>query len=129
MTNLDITTLEAPVEALIQQQVAAYEAQLREALGRKLSGGQSKKRKTSESGSSRRSRATGPRRTPEQVDALATRLLAAVESTPGETMTTLAARVGVGPAELSLPASRLKKTGRVKTVGERSRTRYYAVTP
>ncbi|NOY94595.1 MAG: hypothetical protein GXP55_25740, partial [Deltaproteobacteria bacterium] len=80
MTNLDIATLEASVEALIQQQVAAYEGQLREALGRKLSGGQGKQTQD----------------------------------------------VQVG---LSLPASRLKKTGRVKTVGERSRTRYYAVTP
>jgi len=44
MTNLDIATLETSVEALIRQQVAAYEAQLREALGRKLAGGPSKKR-------------------------------------------------------------------------------------
>jgi hypothetical protein len=37
MTAIDITALEASVEALIQQQLAAYEAQLREALARTLS--------------------------------------------------------------------------------------------
>ena len=36
MTAIDITALEASVEALIQQQLAVYEAQLREALARTL---------------------------------------------------------------------------------------------
>lgn len=130
MTNLDITTLEASVEALIQQEVAAYEARLREALGRTLSGAPSKKRTAPKRGAStRRSRATGARRTPAEVEALSTRLLAAVESAPGETMTTLAASLTLATAELSLPASQLKKAGRVKTVGERSRMRYYPMTP
>jgi len=104
-----------------------------ETLGRKLSGGRSgrsKKRTAPKRGAStRRSRATGARRTPEEVEALSTRLLAAVESAPGETMTTLAASLTLGAAELSLPASQLKKAGRVKTVGERSRMRYYPMTP
>jgi len=129
MTNLDITTLEASVEALIQQQVAAYEAQLREALGRKLGGGGRNKRKASKlSASGRRSRATGPRRTPEQLEALGERLLSAVEAAPGETMVTLAASLGLTTAELARPAVQLKKAGRVKTVGERSRMRYYPLT-
>jgi len=129
MTNLDITTLEASVEALIQQQVAAYEAQLREALGRKLAGGGSKKRKPSKSQASvRQSRATGARRTPDQLEVLCERLLAAVESNAGETMVTIAARLGVTTAELARPAVQLKKAGRVKTVGERSRMRYYPMT-
>ena len=34
MTTIHITTLEASVEALIQQQLAAYELQVREALAR-----------------------------------------------------------------------------------------------
>jgi hypothetical protein len=34
MTAMDMTALEASVEALIQQRLAAYEAQLREALAR-----------------------------------------------------------------------------------------------
>ena len=127
---MDIATLEASVEALIKHQVAAYEAQLREALGRKLAGGVRRKRgEGSKSRASvRRSRATGPRRTPEELEALGVRLFAAVESSPGETMTTLAARLNLRTAELALPAERLKKDGRVKTVGERSRMRYYPMT-
>jgi len=131
MTNLDITTLEASVEALIQQQVAAYEAQLREALGRKFGGGVRKKKRTRSKStpSGRRSRATGPRRTTEELEALGKRLLSAVESAPGETMTSLAASLGLTTAELARLAVQLKKTGRVKTVGERSRMRYYPLTP
>jgi len=130
MTNLDITTLEASVEALIQQQVATYEAGLREALARKLSGHGTKKRKASKSrASGRGSRATGPRRTSEELEALSERLLSAVESNPGETMVTIATSLGLTTAELARPAVQLKKSERVKTVGERSRMRYYPMTP
>ena len=129
MTTIDITTLEASVEALIQQQVAVYEARLREALGRKLSTGRSSR-------SSRRKKRTkstaaksgARRRTPDELQALAERFFSAVESAPGETMMTLAARLGLRAQELERPVVRLRKAGRIKTVGERSRTRYYPMT-
>ena len=40
-------------------------------------------------------------------------------------MMTLAARLGLRAQELERPVVRLRKAGRIKTVGERSRTRYY----
>lgn len=126
MTTIDITTLEASVEALIKQQVAAYEAQLREALGRKLT--------RERPSSSRRKRARSaaksgaPRRTSEALEALADKFIAAVESMPGETMLTLAPQLGLSAQELERPVARLRKVGRIKTVGERSRMRYYPMT-
>ena len=127
---IDIKTLEASVEALIQQQVAAYEAQLREALGRKFStGGRgSSRRKAAKCGSSKRSASKVPRRTPEELEALAERFIAAVESAPGKTMMTLAAGLELRAKELERPVLRLKKAGRIKTVGERSFMRYYPMT-
>ena len=125
---MEITALEASVEALIRQQLAAYEAQLREALARTLS----KARPSSPRGKevkqkaapARRASST-QRRSADEIDAFAERLFEAVESTPGETMAVLAPRLGVSAKELERPAARLKKAGQIRTVGERSRMRYY----
>ncbi len=57
--------------------------------------------------------------------ALAERLYEAVRANPGALMTVLAAQVGAGPRELSRPAWLLKKTGRVRSVGQRQYTRYF----
>ena len=132
MTAIDITTLEASVEALIRQQVATFEAQLRETLGRRLSsaGNVPSRRKAARSRASpRRSSAPTPRRSPEELMALAERFFSAVDTAPGETMATLAAVLGSGAKELERPVLRLKREGRIKTVGERNRTRYYVLTP
>jgi hypothetical protein len=125
---MDITALEASVEALIQQQLAAYEAQLREALARTLS----KARPSSPRGNEVKQKATPARRasstqrrSADEIDAFAERLFEAVESAPGETMAVLAPRLGVSAKELERPAARLKKAGQIRTVGERSRMRYY----
>ncbi len=61
------------------------------------------------------------------MDALGRRFLEAVEATPGEAMVTLAARLEVSGTELAQPVLRLRRNGRIKTVGERNRTRYYAL--
>lgn len=128
MTAIDMTALEASVEALIQQQLAAYEAQLREALARTLSKARSSSprgKATKPKAAPGRRVASSQRRSAEEIDAFAERLFEAVESTPGETMAVLAPRLGVSAKELERPAARLKKKGRIKTVGERSRMRYY----
>lgn len=119
------------MEALIRQQVAAYEAQLRETLARTLTakaGGATRRTKRCKTASKSR-RAHAPRRTPEALDALGEDFIAAVESAPGETMLTLAPQLGLSAEELERPVARLKKAGRLKTVGERSRMRYYPLTP
>jgi len=128
MTAIDISALEASVEALIQQQLAAYEAQLREALARTLAkarpAAQRRKATKPKAAPARRASST-QRRSADEMDAFAARLFEAVESSPGETMAVLAPRLGVSARELERPVLRLKKAGRIKTVGERSRMRYY----
>jgi len=132
ITNLDITTIEASIEALIRQQVAAFEAQLRETLGRRLSAAgkpPSGRKATRSKRSRKRASAPVPRRSTEELKILADQFFDAVVKAPGETMATLAAGLGLRGKELERPVSRLKREGRIKTVGERNRTRYYPLTP
>ena len=44
---------------------------------------------------------------------------------PGEPMLAFAAELGATPRELHRPMMTLKRAGRVRTVGERHRTRYF----
>jgi hypothetical protein len=132
MTALDISTIEASVEALIQQQVAAYEAQLREALARTLAtprGGSSRRAASAPKAARKRSAVPTRRRAPEELEALVERFFAAVEAAPGETMMTHAAKLGLRTRELEQPLLRLRQAGRIRSVGERNRTRYYPMTP
>lgn len=69
--------------------------------------------------------ATGVRRTPEEIAALGQRLYEAVLAQPGETMTVLAPHVGASPRELHRSMTRLKRAGRIRSVGQRHRTRYF----
>jgi hypothetical protein len=70
-------------------------------------------------------RAPSQRREPEEVQALAERLHAAVTETPGETMAVLAKRVGASVRDLNRPMTNLKRAGRLRSVGTRNRTRYF----
>jgi len=65
------------------------------------------------------------RRTPAELAKLGEQLYRAVCTSPGETMTVLAADVGTKPRELSLPMEQLKRTGRVRSTGQRHLTRYF----
>jgi hypothetical protein len=69
--------------------------------------------------------APAARRAPDEIAALAERLDAAVRAAPGETMTTLAATVGASPRALQVVVGRLKRAGRVRSVGQRQCTRYF----
>lgn len=72
-----------------------------------------------------RRRATFVRRAPGKVADLAEQLFAAVQACPGETMTVIAARVGEKARALNRPMAHLKKSGRVRSAGERNYTRYF----
>ena len=65
------------------------------------------------------------RRPPTEVAALGERFYDAVCGNPGETMGVLAAKLGASARELNRPMSLLKRTGRVRTVGQRHLTRYF----
>lgn len=60
--------------------------------------------------------------------ALGERFYAILCRNPGETMTTLAPQVGSSPRALQVAVARLKRTGRVRAVGQRQHTRYFPMT-
>ena len=65
------------------------------------------------------------RRASADLAALGERFYRTLCARPGETMTVLATEVGVSARELHRAVARLKQAGRVRTVGERSATRYF----
>ena len=69
---------------------------------------------------------TATRRRPTtEMASVAERLWEAVRECPGETMVTIAARVGEKPRALNRPMRHLKRAGRVRSAGERNLTRYF----
>jgi len=66
-----------------------------------------------------------PPRSPEEMARLDEQLYAAVCATPGETMTVLAARLGMPSRRLEVPIKRLKRAHRVRSVGQRQFMRYF----
>lgn len=68
------------------------------------------------------------RRSPDELIALGERFYAVLCRQPGETMTTLASQVGVAPQVLHVAVARLRRAGRVRTVGQRQHTRYFPMT-
>lgn len=61
----------------------------------------------------------------EQLAELTEKLDAAIATQPGESMTLFAAQLGVSVRELHGPMTKLKKANRIRSVGERNRTRYF----
>jgi hypothetical protein len=80
------------------------------------------------SGASRSRRCMAPRRATEAVAALAEQFYVVLCRNPGAAMTTLAPQVGVAPRVLHLAVARLKRAGRVRSVGQRAHTRYFPMT-
>lgn len=76
----------------------------------------------------RPARSTTGRRRPTEMAELAERLWEAVRVCPGETIVTIAARVGEKPRALNRPMLHLKNAGRVRSAGERNLTRYFPMT-
>jgi hypothetical protein len=118
-------SLEDHIEQLVRAELAGIRSSVAGAVDRALAASAVDSRRPDRG----RVRAQTPskRRTREEVAALGERLFAAVTATPGETMTRLAQRIGATPRELSLPAARLKRAGRLRSAGERHNTKYFPV--
>lgn len=116
-------SLEEQIERLVRAEMAGIRASVASAVDRALAASAVDSRAPVR----RRVRAQtqSERRTGEEVAALGERLLAAVKTTPGQTMTTLAPRIGATPRELALPAARLKRAGRLRSAGQRQYTKYF----
>lgn len=60
-----------------------------------------------------------------EIASMTERLDAAARAQPGETMTILARDMGDTPRALKVAVARLKREGRIRSIGERQFTRYF----
>ena len=110
--------LAAVAEAFVRNEDQLVESGRRNARGR--SGKDSKR------GRSEQTRRRWTKRSPDELEALGSKLCKAICRKPGETMTFYAKEAGSTPVELAVPARRLIEEGRVRAIGERSQRKYYA---
>jgi|SRR5262252_1659583 len=117
----DTQGLEQQIEELVRQHIAACRDAAAAAVERAFGAASNAQTKTPRV----RKRKGFVRRAPDQMSALSERLYQAVCAKPGETMSVLAPLVGAAPRELQVPGARLKRAGRIRTVGQRQLTRYF----
>lgn len=115
--------LEQQIEELIREHIAACHRAVAGAVERAFAAARSKPARRPRQAKSPSGRAR--RRTPEETAALGEQLYSVVCANPGETMTFLASQLGTTPRWLEVPVARLKRAGRVRSVGRRSQMRYF----
>jgi len=122
-----ITTMELAVaiESLIGSymdgvRVAAQQA-VERAMRGTVAGGQATRRKQGAAGPATRM----SRRTAATLAEMCNTLCEVVRANPGALMAALAEKMGAKSIDLHRPMAKLKLTGRVRSVGQRSLTRYY----
>ena len=120
MTTKTPETLETQIERLVREHVLAQQLAAKAAVDRAFA-------VMSAPRVSVQRRAAHTWRAPAEVADLAEQLFEAVQACPGETMTTIAARVGEKPRALNRPMLHLKRAGRVRvrSAGERNLARYF----
>lgn len=124
----NVETLEQQIEALVRAHLAACRQSAQAAVERAVAAATREPRLDAASQRSAKKKTPGqrrPSRSREELTALGERFYAAVCDTPGETMSVLAARLGLPPRSLEKPVAHLKKAGRVRSAGARQFTRYF----
>lgn len=124
MTTTTIEQLEKHIEQAIRAHIAEVRRRAAAAVERGFAAAHA--RPTAPRSAPRQ---VGRRRAPEELSELGERLYQAVCAKPGSTMATLAPVVGALPKALSRPVELLKRSGRVRSAGERQTTRYFPMTP
>jgi hypothetical protein len=124
MTTTSIQNLEKEIERLVREHMDACEVAAAAAVQRAF-GAARATRPASRKRAVPKSRTTNSRRSSDELAKLGDRLYAAVCDKPGETMHVLAAEVGAKPRELQRPMFLLKQSGKVRSAGQRSFTRYF----
>ena len=121
MTAKTTEELQAQIERLVRDHLAAQQKATSAAVERAFAGVTvAVPRRNQEA------RSTAARRRPTtEMAEVAERLCEAVRLCPGETMATIAARVGEKPRALNRPMRHLKRAGRVRSAGQRNFTRYF----
>jgi hypothetical protein len=133
MTSPNTEKLEHEIERLVREHMAAWELAASAAVRRAFASAQISRAKQSvdakESTRPKKVKRAAPqRRRPEEVAKLGERLYEVLCVKPGEGMQVLSADVGATARELARPMALLKKTGRVRSVGQRQFTRYFPMT-
>jgi hypothetical protein len=125
MKRTNTESLESAITRLVQEHVALLHQTAGAAVERAFS---SCARPTRVCSVAPERRASGRRRGPDEVAVLAERLYAAVCAHPGAAMSALATQVGECPRALNRPAMQLRRSGRLRTVGQRQGMRYFPMT-
>jgi predicted Zn-dependent protease len=129
MTTQSIKELEAQIEKLVREHMAACEiaaqAAVRRAFASRVKAQRPKvKKRMNEMPASRR-----PQRSSEEMTEAKERFYAAVCAKPGETMRVLAAEVGLTTRQLERPVAALKRERLVRSIGNGRNTRYFPMSP
>jgi len=123
-----MTNTTAELEKQIEQMVAAHVAALRKAaqgaVERAFAAASAAAPAVAPS-RPRAARTASKRRAGSELSALGERFFEALSRKPGETMAALSTEMGASPRELHRAVARLRQAGRVRTIGERSRMRYF----
>ena len=123
-----MTNTTSELERQIEQMVAAHVAALRKAAQgavERAFAAASAAATTVAPLRPRAARAASKRRAGSELLALGERFFEELSRKPGETMAALSAEMGASPRELHRAVARLREAGRVRTIGERSRMRYF----
>lgn len=118
------TELESAIERLVHEHMAALRASASAAVERAFS----QHRRSSSRATPTKRRASGTRRAPDDVAALAEKLYEAVCANPGAAMPKLASLLDTSARALNRPAVLLRRAGRLRSVGQRQATRYFPMT-
>lgn len=124
MTNTN-EELGKRIEQLVAEHIAATRKVAQEAVERALAASGMAPPPVSTRLVRARTAGGGKRRGAAELTALGERFCRALCNKPGETMSVLAADVGATPRELHRAVAGLKQAGRVRSVGERSKTVYF----
>jgi hypothetical protein len=124
MTNTN-EDLARRIEEMVAEHIASTRKAAQIAVERAFASAGTQARPPTSAARAVRTRASGKRRASTELEKLSEQFMGAVTRKPGETMTVLAADVGASARELHRAVSRLKQAGRVRTIGERSQTRYF----
>lgn len=129
-TNLDLAE---QIEALVRQHVDALRTTATAAVARAFAAAQTCEPARASARARapkavRRRKTAAPRRASDELVALGERFYAALCRQPGETMAVLAPQVGEAPRVMQVAVARLRRTGRIRAVGQRHQTRYFPMT-
>jgi len=117
----NIEELDTQIETLVREHIAACHRAAAAAVDRAF--GSAPKR--AKSGRRATPRAGSERRSAEEMAEVGERLYKAVVANPGECMMVLMKAVGASTRELREPMKRLKRAGRIRSVGQRREMRYF----